>query len=80
MEDDEYLAKTKELKMLIEKASREESHENKVDTEALKDFLNSGFEDIYDSLTQEEKQRLWRSIIEELIYDGKNIVGIKFKA
>lgn len=80
MDDDEYLAKTKEIKMLIEKALREENHESKVDVEALKDFLNSGFEEIYHSLTQEEKQRLWRSIIEELIYDGKNIVGIKFKA
>ena len=80
MEDDEYLAKTKELKMMIEKASREENQDHPADIEALKEFLNSGFEEIYDSLDREEKQRLWRSVIDELIYEETTIVGIKFKA
>ena len=80
MYDDEYLAKAKELKAMIEKASKEESHDTKVDVEALKEFLNSGFEKIYDSLERADKQRLWRSIIDELEYDGENITGIKFKA
>ena len=79
MEDDEYLAKTKEIKALIEKASQEENTDTKVDTQPLKDFLNSGFEKIYVTLTREEKQKLWRSVIDELIYDGKNITGIKFR-
>lgn len=78
MEDDEYLAKTKEIKAMIEKATIEEEP-SKVDVEALKEFLNSGFEEIYHSLTGEEKQRLWRSIISEIKYDGNEIVGIKFK-
>ena len=80
MEDDEYLAKTKELKLMIEKASQEENQDNAVDVSALKEFLNSGFEKVYDSLNKEEKQKLWRSVIEELEYDGNTIVGIKFKA
>lgn len=80
MEDDEYLAKTKELKMMIEKASREENQDNPVDVSALKEFLNSGFEEIYDVLEKDEKQRLWRSVIDELIYDGHTITGIKFKS
>lgn len=80
MEDDEYLSKTKELKIMIEKATKEENQDNAVDVSALKEFLNSGFEKIYDALEKEEKQRLWRSVIEELVYDGTNIVGIKFKA
>ena len=80
MEDDEYLAKAKEIKKMIEEASKEEKADTKVDTKPLKDFLNSGFEKIYISLTREEKQKLWRSIIDELIYDGQNIIGIKFKA
>ena len=79
MEDDEYLAKTKEIKAMIEKASIEDDPISKVDVEALKEFLNSGFEKIYHSLTSEEKQRLWRSIISEIKYDGEEIVGIKFK-
>ena len=80
MEDDEYLAETKEIKAMIEKAVKEENADTTVDTRALKEFLNSGFERIYVSLDKEEKQKLWRSVIDELIYDGQNIVGIKFKA
>ena len=79
MEDDEYIAKTKELKSMIDKATREDNQVDDVDLGALKEFLNSGFEDIYDVLSKEEKQRLWRSVIDELIYDGNSIVGIKFK-
>jgi DNA invertase Pin-like site-specific DNA recombinase len=78
MEDDEYLAKTKEIKALIEKATIEDEPTS-VDVQALREFLDSGFEKIYDALSQEEKQRLWRSIVSELIYDGDEIVGIKFK-
>lgn len=80
MEDDEYLAKTKEIKAMIEKAEKIEGQENSIDVEALKDFLNSGFVSIYDSLEREEQQRLWRSIIDKIYYDGKSPVGIKFKA
>lgn len=80
MEDDEYLAKTKEIKAMIEKAEKIEGQENSIDIEALKDFLNSGFVSIYDSLEREEQQRLWRSIIDKIEYDGKSFVGIKFKA
>ena len=78
MEDDEYLAKTKEIKAMIEKASIEDEPSS-VDVQALKEFLDSGFDKIYDALTAEEKQRLWRSIISEIKYDGDEIVGIKFK-
>lgn len=80
MEDEEYLAKTKDLKMRIEKAKREEEQDNAVDVSALKEFLNSGFEEIYTSLEKSEKQRLWRSVIDQLEYDGNAITGIKFKA
>ena len=69
-----------ELKAMIDKSTREDNQVDNVDLGALKEFLNSGFEEIYDSLDKTEKQRLWRSVIDELIYDGQNIVGIKFKA
>ena len=80
MEDDEYLAKAKELKAMIEKANKEESSDAPANLEALKEFLHSGFEKIYDSLDREEKRRLWRSVIDEFDFDGTNITGIKFKA
>lgn len=80
MEDAEYIAKTKELKLLIEKANKEESPETPANLDALKEFLDSGFEKIYDSLEREEKRRLWRSVIEEFEFDGTRITGIKFKS
>ena len=79
MEDNEYLEKTKEIKTMIEKASAEDNLTSKVNVEPLKKFLNSGFKNIYSSMTDEEKQILWRSIISEINYDGKEVVGIKFK-
>lgn len=80
MEDAEYIAKTKELKAMIEKATKEEAPDTPVDIEALKEFLNSGFEKIYDSLEKADKQRLWRSVIDEIYFDGENLTGFKFKA
>lgn len=80
MEDDEYLAETKKIKAMIEKASTEETQVAETNLDTLKEFLNSDFETIYDSLEKEEKQRLWRSIISEIIIEGTDVVGIKFKA
>lgn len=79
MEDAEYIAETKKLKAMIEKASAEEQKETPLDLSFLKDFLNSDFEKVYDTLDKREKQRLWSSIIEELVYDGNTVTGIKFK-
>lgn len=80
MEDDEYIAKTKEIKKMIEKAAAEEQNEKPLDLTSLKEFLHSDFEKVYETLDKREKQRLWCSVIDELIYDGESIVGIKFKA
>lgn len=80
MEDEEYIAKTKEIKVMIEKASAEEQQEKApLNLTFLKDFLNSDFEKIYTQLEKREKQRLWYSIIDELIYDGNTLVDIKFR-
>ena len=80
MEDDEYIKKTKEIKAMIEKASAEEQQETTIDLTFLKDFLNSDFEKLYVTLDKKEKQVLWRSVINEIMYDGNTITGIKFKA
>ena len=80
MEDAEYISETKKIKALIEKASAEEQNEKPLDLTSLKDFLNSDFEKVYGTLNKREKQRLWCSVIDELIYDGESVVGIKFKA
>lgn len=80
MEDDEYIKRTKEIKAMIEKVSEEEQKETPLDLTSLKEFINSDFEKIYATLEKREKQRLWGSIINELIYDGNSVIGIKFKA
>lgn len=80
MEDAEYLAETKKIKDAIEKAALEETQDKPTNLDALKEFLHSDFETIYGTLTREERQILWRSIIAEIICDGTDVVGIKFKA
>lgn len=81
LEDDEYIKKSKEIKIMIDKASAtEQQDQTPLDLTFLKDLLNSDFEKLYRTLDKREKQRLLRSVIEELIYDGNSLVGIKFKA
>lgn len=81
MTDEEYAEQTKELKAQIAKAQAEEDKTEKpVDTEAVKAFLAMDFEGIYETLTKEERRTLWRSVIDEIVLDGTDPVGIKFKA
>ena len=81
MADEEYVEETKAIKELIAKAQAEEvKAEKPVDTEAVKAFLATDFESIYQTLTKEERRRLWRSVIDEIVLDGTEPVGIKFKA
>ena len=81
MTDEEYAEQTKDLKAQIAKAQAEEDRSEKpVDTEAVKAFLATDFEGIYETLTKEERRTLWRSVIDEIVLDGAEPVGIKFKA
>jgi DNA invertase Pin-like site-specific DNA recombinase len=81
MDDDEYAEQTKALKEQIAKAQAEEAREEKpVDTEAVKAFLATDFEKLYETLTKEERRTLWRSVVDEIVLDGTEPVGIKFKA
>ena len=79
--DEEYAEQTKDIKAQIAKAQEEEiKAEKPVDTEAVKAFLATDFESIYETLTKEERRRLWRSVIDEIVLDGTEPVGIKIKA
>ena len=81
MTDEEYAEQTKDLKAQIAKAQAEEvKSEKPVDTETVKAFLAMDFEGIYETLTKEERRTLWRSVIDEIVLDGTEPVGIKFKA
>lgn len=81
MTDEEYAEQTAAIKALIAKAQADEAKEEKpIDTEAIKAFLAIDFEGIYETLTKEERRRLWRSVIDEIVLDGTEPVGIKLKA
>lgn len=81
MTDEEYAEQTAAIKEQIAKAQAEEvKAEKPVDTEAVKAFLATDFESIYETLTKEERRALWRSVIDEIKLDGTEPVGIKFKA
>ena len=81
MTDDEYLAETASVKEAIAAAQKEENEDlPKLDVDALRQFLASGFENIYSTLSKEERRRLWCSIIDEITVDNGIITDIKFRA
>lgn len=80
MEDDEYARESADLKKRIAAVKKAEQDDRPPDLEVLKQFLDSDFESIYNTLSQEDKRRMWRSIISEIHFDGPNITSIKFRA
>lgn len=49
------------------------------DMSEIEKFLNSPWETLYHNLTNEEKGRFFRTLFEQIKFDGKNIIGIDFK-
>lgn len=75
--DEEYAAETRKLKTEIEKAKVSDEEAAPVNVEAIKQLLQTDFLSAYDSLSKEDRRRLWRSLIEEIYIDGTNVTGIK---
>lgn len=77
MEEKEYDYEFERLQKKLEKAQEIIPEER--DLTPLYDFLNSGWRDIYDSLTSVEKRALWRSVIDIIEVDVlKKEFKIKF--
>ena len=74
--DDDYLAESRRLKAAIEKAKAQDEQDTPPNLEALRAFLQSDFLTIYDSLSKEERRRIWRSVIQEILIDGTAPTGI----
>ena len=74
MPESEYDYEFERLQKKLEKASEELPKEK--DLTPLYDFLNSGWKDIYDSLSCVEKRALWRSVIDSMEVD---ILSKEFK-
>lgn len=75
--DNEYASETNRIKQEIAKARAEEKENRPVDTQAIKEFLDSDFLEVYHSLGKEDQRRMWRSLIEEIYIEGTNVTGIK---
>lgn len=52
--------------------------EEKKDTKALKEFLNSGYKKIYKKLTDVQKRALWRRVIKEIRVYGNEVIDVDF--
>lgn len=74
--DEEYGTETKRIKSEIEKAKLEDREDIVLNTDGLKQFLESDALAIYDTLSKEDQRRIWRSIIQEIHVDGTNVTGI----
>ena len=79
MDDDEYISATARIKQEIEKAKKQESETKPANLDGLREFLQSDFLTIYDTLDKEDRRRIWRSILEEIYIDKTSITGVKFR-
>ena len=77
LSDEEYFAQDAEIKALIAKAEQEAPPPER-DLEPLREILATDFDKIYLTFDQKEKRRFWRGIIKEIVFDGKDIVDVKF--
>lgn len=77
MSDDEYLRDNKELLALIKKAEAD-APEQPRDVTPLKELLETDFHELYETFTEEEKQRFWTRLIKEIKLDGKAIKDVIF--
>lgn len=67
--EQEYDYEYERLEKKMEKANKEQPTER--DLSPLYEFLNSGWKNIYHTLSKAEKRALWRSVINEIIVDCK---------
>ena len=81
MPDAEYEAQAKAINEQLAKAQAEEAKvEKPVDTTAIKAFLATDFEGVYQNISKEDKRAMWRTVLNEIILEDSNPVGIKLKA
>ena len=79
MPDDEYIEESLQLKAQIDKAEAELQNESaEKDLTPLKKLLETDFRNIYKELSLEDKQRLWRSIVNEIHLDENGIKSVDF--
>lgn len=76
---DEYKRDYDDLnKQLLELEESKDEVENPVDVEAIKKLLSKSTEDIYQTLTAEDRRKFWRSFIDKIIVNSRNDMKIIF--
>lgn len=80
MSDEDYAAETKRIKAQLEAARKQAAEDAPLNIENLKKFLDSDILTVYDTLSKEDRRRMWRSIIEEIHIDGTAVTDIKPRA
>ena len=75
--DDEYLKEDAELKAAIAKAEQDAPPPPK-DITPLKELLETDFQSVYTTLTEEGKQRFWQGLIKEIKLKNKEVVDVIF--
>ena len=68
--DEEFLKESKELNKQIREAEMENPEEKPKDLTSIKALLETDIKGVYETLTRENKQRFWRSIISEIPVEG----------
>ena len=75
--DAEYLRDDAELKALIAKAESDAPPPQQ-DITPLKTVLEVGFQEVYETMTEVDRQRFWQRLIKEIVLEEKKIIDIKF--
>lgn len=76
--DEEYFKEDAEIKLAISKAEKELEISRPRNVEHLKDMLESDYQTLYKTFTQEEKQEFWQDLIKEIKLEEKVVTKVLF--
>lgn len=72
---EEYKVDYAKYQELLKEADTEQKQR---DLSALKEFINSDYQQLYADLTRKEKQIFWREVVSEIVIDEENCISIFF--
>lgn len=75
---EEYKSDMDDILTKIQRLESETEEHKIVDVSALEELLETGFEGIYETMTDEEKRYFWRSIVKEIQFNNKKEFKIIF--
>lgn len=79
IQKDKYEFEYKKYESLYEEAKRQESESKKeINVKKIQKFVSDNMMELYDTLTDLEKQKFWRNIIEKIIITDKDNYKVEF--